>query len=297
MKCLIGQRIRPIAIVVLLLALVGVVYWVVIYLNQTETRQNSTTVSQKHLRYQFELHNRGEAVADQVDITLFIPDDSLPFQRRIGTKAGNLAQLSSGEYTEDGFRLRLKRIAPYARKSIILDAQVEITSGMHIVEPGQWLAAQRYIEADHPLVRRVAQQFSSLSKHLQPKAVYSWVVENIQSLNYIRESRGAVWVLENRKGDCTEFSYLYVALLRHLGIPAMPVGGFIARQPSTVLGGADYHNWAYFHQDGEWKLADPQNGVFDQSAENYVVFRVIRDPEDERAKFFTSHPDVLVFMR
>ena len=62
-------------------------------------------------------------------------------------------------------------------------------------------------------------------------------------------------VLETRRGDCNEFTTLYVALARSAGLPARTVSGLI-----YLNGRFYYHAWAEVYL-GDWVAVDP---MFDQ---------------------------------
>ena len=72
-----------------------------------------------------------------------------------------------------------------------------------------------------------------------------------------RNSFGAVKAAQLGKGDCTEYSDLFVALCRARNIPARVISGYIVGfgENSTK------HNWAevYLQQFG-WVPFDPSNG-------------------------------------
>ncbi|HEX4960729.1 MAG TPA: transglutaminase domain-containing protein [Thermoanaerobaculia bacterium] len=68
--------------------------------------------------------------------------------------------------------------------------------------------------------------------------------------------RGALQMLRTRRGDCGQFSSLFVALCRVIGIPARPLVGSL-RTPWVDSG----HVWAEFWIDGAgWIPADPSRG-------------------------------------
>ena len=61
-------------------------------------------------------------------------------------------------------------------------------------------------------------------------------------------------VLEDRKGDATEFTRAFVAMARAIGIPARPRVGFVARRTAFYL-----HTWAEVWLGG-WVEVDPYLG-------------------------------------
>jgi len=76
------------------------------------------------------------------------------------------------------------------------------------------------------------------------------------------EERGALWALENGAGDCSEYSYLFVALCRAAGIPARIQAGFAFHHPSETL--EDGHMWAeYYLENYGWIPVDVTWRLFD----------------------------------
>ena len=77
------------------------------------------------------------------------------------------------------------------------------------------------------------------------------------------EERGALWALENGVGDCSEYSYLFVALCRAAGIPARIKAGFAFHRATESL--EDGHMWAeYYLENYGWIPVDVTWRLFDK---------------------------------
>jgi len=76
-------------------------------------------------------------------------------------------------------------------------------------------------------------------------------------------------ILDRRRGDCTEYSGLTVALLRSLGIPARLRAGFMLGGQSLVA-----HAWVEFHDGHSWRAIDPTNNRLELGA-GYVEASVM----------------------
>lgn len=86
--------------------------------------------------------------------------------------------------------------------------------------------------------------------------IFDWVTKNMK---YRRKSgtRGADAALKNLVGDSGQFSYLFIALCRAVGIPARFVAGFQADQSPELK----YHTWSEFLLPGHgWLPVDPTMG-------------------------------------
>lgn len=82
--------------------------------------------------------------------------------------------------------------------------------------------------------------------------IYGWIVKNI-IYEIQGQEFGARYAFYNRKGDCTEFATLFVAMCRSEGIPARLVHGYLY-DSDTSAG----HMWAEFYLPPYgWVPADP----------------------------------------
>jgi transglutaminase-like putative cysteine protease len=114
-----------------------------------------------------------------------------------------------------------------------------------------------------------------------------WVSTNILPELYVGMPRNSEEVLDMSRGKCTDFTNLYLALLRTAGIPAREVSGtvvleeelpgfeLIGRTPENkpVVG----HAWAEVYMLGEgWVTADPTTGSFGE-----MTFELNTEPSAE----------------
>ena len=162
-----------------------------------------------------------------------------------------------------------------------------------------YLHAEKYVEVENPQIKTIAKQFTTTDKLQTAKNTMNWVHQNIKYAGYIEDDRGALYALKARKGDCTEFMYLYTALMRNQGIPTRNIGGYVYSE-NKVLKAEDFHNWSEIYVNGKWQVVDPQNGKFLENQHNYIAFRVISDKIDKKLtptntqRFAVSHQDVAV---
>jgi len=128
---------------------------------------------------------------------------------------------------------------------------------------------KKYVEPEE-LIEANNSTIISLAYHLTNN-VDSWHEKAVTIYNFVHrhmhyeeqeEERGALWALENGAGDCSEYSYLFVALCRAAGIPARIQAGFAFHRPSETL--EDGHMWAEYYienygwvpVDVTWRLLD-----------------------------------------
>jgi transglutaminase-like putative cysteine protease len=61
----------------------------------------------------------------------------------------------------------------------------------------------------------------------------------------------AIWACDRKRGNCTDFHSLFIAIARSKGIPARFTIGFpLGPQGSGKIPG--YHCWAEFYSGGQW---------------------------------------------
>lgn len=110
-------------------------------------------------------------------------------------------------------------------------------------------------ESDDPEIRLLVQRLTENTNNLYQKArqIFDQLVEKTGGGSLLRYEtqpveHGALWALQNGRGDCTEFSNLMVALLRAAGIPAKVVSGYAflpLYNPAGVSENADVLGHAY----------------------------------------------------
>jgi transglutaminase-like putative cysteine protease len=95
------------------------------------------------------------------------------------------------------------------------------------------------------------------SSYEQARAIYDYVIAN---MTYDKSGNGwgrgdAIYACNLKKGNCTDFHSLFIAIARSRGIPARFTIGFPLGGPSVgeIPG---YHCWAEFYAGGEWVPVD-----------------------------------------
>jgi len=121
------------------------------------------------------------------------------------------------------------------------------------------------IESAHPKIIQQANRFLKDAKTplAIAQAAYRWVLENIQYRS-MDGFRGALYCLENGRGECGDYSALFAALCRAAGVPARSIAGFWADKTN------DWHCWAEFMlPTGDWVPVDATMGDRGRSSRQY----------------------------
>ena len=99
----------------------------------------------------------------------------------------------------------------------------------------------------------------------QARLIYDFVIDRVNYYQMGGRLGGAKYAYLNRKGECGDYSALFVAMARSIGVPARPVVGFWA---DTFYGST--HIWAEFYiQDVGWIPIDPTIGEQSTYKRNY----------------------------
>lgn len=107
-------------------------------------------------------------------------------------------------------------------------------------------------ESDNPTIKALAQQLTENTTNLYYKArqLFDFVMENL-GYELQPQEHSALWGFQAGKGDCTEFSNLFIALARAAGIPAKSVSGFgylaLYNPEATTDLGQLGHAWSLFY--------------------------------------------------
>ena len=173
-------------------------------------------------------------------------------------------------------------IAPYASKIISIMAELGI-SGSPKPEACRnmsfWLGPDPYVESDDLRIIKQAKALKQQDSVQTIHSIFKWVSGNLKYTGYISRPRGALYALTHKKGDCTEFMHLFVALCRANHIPARAMAGYIC-PGNNRLRPSGYHNWAEVHDGKTWQIADPQRGVLFSPSSGYIAMQIFGENPD-----------------
>jgi len=166
--------------------------------------------------------------------------------------------------------------------SRILAKQININSGGKISEINNKLiknytGPQKYWETKSPYILKIAQELKKEDQTVvyNAKMVYEFIKNNLK-YNFEAQSKGMV----ERKGaeaaasqkntwTCMEFTDLFIAITRAMGIPAREINGYAftseeSNKPISISldGGDTLHSWAEFYDPyNGWVQVDPTWGT------------------------------------
>lgn len=247
-------------------------------------RPADAAAMEKTIRFSFTLQNTSGNVLEAGDFWAYGPVAETSHQRCLSLEASQEFELLVDAVGNQIMHFKIVRLPPFATKIIRVTARLRLdTEGTSLSgNTDGFLAPTRFVEADSPLIIQQAARFKSNDALTTARHIQQWVAGSLQYSGFSGVERGALYALEQRRGDCTEFSDLFVALARAAGIPARQVGGYVVSDNLT-LNPADFHDWAEFRHDGIWEVADPQKMVFVDKQQDYIAFKIVNDKPAEPA--------------
>lgn len=243
----------------------------------------------KTLLYTFSLKNTSHDFAPDVAFDIFLPME-------INNNQNYQVDEIPDSQLQGNAKRFIKKIPPYGTKvvSFTLEINKNSTPQSDDLNEQSYLAGSQYIQIDDTSIQALANQLKADTPELTTKNIYNWLINNIVSENFSPESRGALFTLNTKLGDCTEFTYLFVALARANGIPSRGVRGLYIPQQTMVVNPMDYHDWAEFYDGDRWILVDAQKQIFNNSYSDYLTINWFTDSNSETKRFNVSDKRISV---
>jgi transglutaminase-like putative cysteine protease len=121
----------------------------------------------------------------------------------------------------------------------------------------EYLKQEKYIEKDNPRIEQIAEDIEGRTDLDIVNNIYNYVIDNLEYTVHGEKDWGAVKSVEEKKGDCSEYSDLFVAICRAKNIPARFITGYTMRLDDK----SPKHHWVevYLRNRG-WVPFDPSWG-------------------------------------
>ena len=245
----------------------------------------------RDIQYGFTLRNRTNHLLKEAEFWTYAPAKLTSTQRCVKVEISDPYQLIVDDLGNQILYFRFENLPPHTMKSITVKVSLglsDMPNPIPVDDVQPFLRSEKYIESDHPELQQFAKRFESATPRETAENVFRWVANHISYAGYLRDSRGALYALRNRRGDCTEYMCLFTAICRANGIPARGIGGYVCSE-SGVLEPSSYHNWTEFYEEGTWRIADPQKKIFTENSSHYIAMRIIgespKNPMGEYNRF------------
>jgi hypothetical protein len=253
-------------------------------------RRNLTNYSiPKQIHLSFTLQNTTARIIEKAEFWTYAPVKQTATQKCAQIRSSHPYQIVTDDLGNQLLHFTFNDLPPYAAKIISIKTDLLLSNDYNPLPENQlqrYLGPEKYIESDDADINRLAQKLKVSDSLKTAQKIFHWVADNVRYTGYVRNARGARYALTHKKGDCTEFMDLFVALCRADQIPARGIGGYVLKY-SAVIKPASFHNWAEFYDDGVWKVVDPQNNVFMQNHTDYIAMRIIKASADTSLPAFS----------
>ena len=252
------------------------------------------------VRYGFILENKTSEPMKNIEFKTYSPVTISSTQKLKKLNSNRGFTTKADEFGNQIIVFNIDFIAPYAKKNISITAELilsKIAAGANI-KNDIFLSKQPLIEIENKVIRNLAQNLKKDTENIQ-KDIFNWLVDNINYSGYGMQDRGASYAINNLSGDCTEYTYLNVALNRVIGVPSRAVNGYVVDH-DTKLNASEFHTWSEVWMDDGWQVIDAQKNNYLENQQNYIAMNIVTDSlnsPNQFKKFWISNKDLTVTMK
>ena len=250
----------------------------------------------RHVSYGLTLKSNKEKPLAKAEIWVYAPANEDP---EFLFSTSHPASLERDEMGNRIIHFVFENLPPFATKIINIDVELNLQSPprkQQLLDPDLFLEAEPLVQIENPEVIALAGQLQGEAPVQTLNNIYNWVTDSLEKSSYRARERGAIYALRKKKGDCTEFMQLSLALCRINKIPARGVSGYVITQ-NTRLSPNEFHDWVEVYLNGAWQIFDPFNRVLMEKEEDYLVMRY-HNPrkKDGFPRWKTSDPQLKATM-
>lgn len=257
----------------------------------------------KYVQAMFIVENQSGEVLKNVEVRASAPVLWTSEQQTMDVRTSPASTRSKDVAGNQTVAWVIAELAPYALRVLRLEADLKYAASepasIGTEDRARYLMAEPFIEVNDPGIQVQAKGFAGQDTVEKAHGIFKWVKEHVQNDGFSAQNKGAVWALQQGRGDCTEMTCLFVALCRACDIPARMLGGYRCAR-NCILDPIAYHNWAEFYDGQRWQLADVFDGQFMGAGYAYVATKVFYAAGDESApqfnRFWVSSDQVRVRM-
>jgi len=245
----------------------------------------------RQIQYLFTVQNTSKRLLKKAEFWTYAPVQQTAVQHCSKIESAHPYEVITDDLGNQILHFTFDEFPSYATRIVTIKAELLLSkkaNPMVVPDRKLFLKPEKFVESDHPQLCRLARELKASTPLKTAERIFRWIVDNVQYAGYVRNDRGALYALRNRKGDCTEFMYLFTALCRANNIPARCIGGYICKK-NSMLKPKNYHNWAEFYVDGAWRISDPQNKIFMKDPSDYIAMRLIKGSTNSSALQFNRY--------
>ena len=276
----------------IIISIVTVCSWYAVTVYQEKSLPPEAFYSmQRHIQYSFTIQNTTNRAVRDAHLWTYAPVKQTSTQLCKTIESSHPYDLIPDKLGNQVLHFTFAEVAPFATKIVSIKADLLLSD-----KPNQnneddlkiYLQPEKYIESGNQDILKAAMTLKASESVNTAENIFQWTADNVNYSGYASRERGALYALNYKKGDCTEFMYLFAALCRANKIPARCIGGYVCRE-NTIINPGGYHNWAEFYDNETWKIADPQKKNFLNNQSDYIAWRIIaatsENPLSEHNRF------------
>jgi len=255
---------------------------------EEETYPAESTKITLKISYNFELPGKTE----KIEFITLVPDNYYPRQKVHETlysiTPAEIFKSDDNNYArfvlddpKDSFVIDIISVLELFRYDMDTASQISnfLNTGLDISE--SYTRQENYIEKDSPLIQEACRDFKEKKQIDLIRQIYDFVLDNMSYSGYNPGDLGAVAALNAGRGDCTEYSDLFIALCRARYIPARFIEGYTIDMNNLNIG----HNWTEVYTDDYgWLPFDPtyddtDGTTFEKLRNIYIYLSFIRNDD------------------
>ncbi len=255
------------------------------------------------LKYRYVVQNKTNKLLTKTEFWAYAPVSKTSNQLVVKLESSFPFKSEYDKYGNHIQTFSIDQLAPFATKIITITVTLKMSdkaNPIKLINKQNFLTAEKNIESDNPKLISFAANLVKQSSVDTAQTLFNWVNKNIKYEGYVKNDRGALYAFNNRKGDCTEYSYLFTALSRTQSIATRVIGGYVYKE-DQLLKPEDFHNWAEYYDNGRWIIADVQNANWNTKIETYIAFRILSREDNRKLgnshRFAHSNPDVTMKLK
>lgn len=230
----------------------------------------------RHVSYSLVVSNTESRVIPLAEVWVAGPNKQNTVQHCLSLTADQPFQVSTDTDNNQLMHFAFNNVPPHGKIIINIEADMamlETPLPWPLDNPESHLGKEQFIETTDKRLIEVATSLDSEIRLEAIRDIYNFVTSTLEKSSYSKNEKGALYALLNKRGDCTEFMHLFIALCRINHIPARGVSGYVVTR-NQRLTPDDLHDWAEVYVDGTWRIVDPFNQVFMEKEEQYLVVQI-----------------------
>lgn len=187
----------------ILFLILGMLLMAVVFYLAKNRESQSVVYSNKNIRFVFELQNTSKKFLTEAEFRLLLPVNIESRQELLSVKSNRDFFIKNKRHGQPYAHFTVNAIPPGGKKTVKVDVEVKLAKHS-ILEggSGDYTGDGVYVDLGNPRIESVASRLPQGKDY--PRRAFEWIVDNIASEAYRVKSKGALYALDNKSGDCTE---------------------------------------------------------------------------------------------